>query len=246
MNYPSNHNEVFGMTGRWLALAVIGIILAGCDGSIPSVLSQWSNGTVEADADADWNAAADRAPTAKSLYGLARIMTAQGKDPEASMVLSRIIYEYPDFMPAYIEMAEIHSRHRKTDLAIEALQAGLIRRPGDAVLLNNIGICLMLKGDLDDATEKFSQATAAMPDNARYRANLALSLGMQGRYDESLAVYKQVLGEADAHQNLAIICKSRNDLESAKEHQAIAQSIREADEMLKNGGKPAKTDKKTE
>jgi len=72
-------------------------------------------------------------------------------------------------------------------------------------------------------------AAAAGPDNTRYRANVALALGMSGRYDECLAAYEQILHPADAHYNLAVICDSRNDTERAVAEYARALRLRAPD-----------------
>jgi len=71
-------------------------------------------------------------------------------------------------------------------------------------------MCHLLKGDYDDALEQFTQASA-VGDDRRYRANMAVALGMLGRYNESMALYEQIVGEEDAKHNLRVIIEARKD-----------------------------------
>ena len=77
--------------------------------------------------------------------------------------------------------------------------------------------------DYKRALEFFTKAAAADPDNARYRANMAMSVGMLGRYDEALTLYMQILSPADAHFNLGVICEARDDLDRAFEEYGKAK-----------------------
>jgi hypothetical protein len=58
--------------------------------------------------------------------------------------------------------------------------------------------------------------------DARYRGNMALALGMLGRYEESLSLYQQVVSPSDAHFNLAVICDARKDPARAEQEYKLA------------------------
>lgn len=179
--------------------------------------------------DAEFESQANRPPTAKTLYAFARILAAQGKDAECRFVLNRVIQEYPGYLPAYCELAELHLRHRRTEDAIATLSAGLSVSPQDPILLNNLGMCWMLTGDYDKALSMFTPAAAIVPQDARYRANMAASLGMMGRYDEALSLYQEVVPATDAHYNLSVLCAARNDLDRSRKELLRAASSREPD-----------------
>ena len=153
---------------------------------------------------------------------MARILAAQGRDPQCEMVLSRIIREHPRFMPAYCDLAELQLRNHSIDDAIQTLSAGLNVSPQDAILANNLGMCWMLKGDYDKALSMFTQAAGVNPNDARFRANMAASLGLLGRYDEALSLYEQVIPISDAHHNLAVISEARGDDARAEKERAKA------------------------
>ena len=196
---------------------VVGLVVfAGIVGCINRGGGTGSSFSVGQDAaDLAWANGADQPAEANTLVAMARLVASQGRDEQARFTLARVIHEHPGCLTAYVELAELHLRHRRVNAAQDVLRRGLAVAPRDPVLLNDLGMCWLLRKDYDRALKQFAMAAAAGPDNARYRANLALALGMAGRYDECLAAYEQVLHPADAHYNLAVICDSRNDTERA-------------------------------
>ena len=64
-----------------------------------------------------------------------------------------------------------------------ALQA----RPGEMSIMNNMAMSYLLSGDLTKSEQLFKELDA-MPSSSsepRIRQNLALSVGLQGRFDEA-------------------------------------------------------------
>ena len=141
----------------------------------------------------------------KTLYAMSRILVSQGKDQQGELVLARLNREFPNFVPAYCDMAELRMRQGRVDDAIEGLTAGLQVAPRDPILLNNLGVCSIMKGDFEAALSSFTTASEEMPQEDRYRANMALALGMLGRYEEALTLYKDVLEPGLAEENIGII-----------------------------------------
>jgi Flp pilus assembly protein TadD len=158
----------------------------------------------------DFDKQADRPPTGKTLWAMAGILAAQGKDSQCEFVLRRIIYEHPAFLPAYNSLAEVRMRQGRTKAAIETLHEGLKVDPAAPVLLNNLGMCWMILQDNDQALEVFTEAAGIMPENPKYRANMAVALGLMGREEESLSLFNQVLPADLANQNLAVLTKSED------------------------------------
>lgn len=144
-------------------------------------------------------------PEAKTLYAMSRILVSQGKDDQGELVLARIIREFPDFIPAYCDFAELRMRQGRVDDAVVELTKGLQVAPRDPILLNNLGVCAIFKGDYEGALRSFTMASEVMPFEDRYQTNIALALGMLGRYEEALSLYKEVLEPALADENMGII-----------------------------------------
>jgi len=177
------------------------------------------------DPDLMFQEGANRPPTANTLYSMARIVRAQGKEGVYRFVLQRIIRDHPTFLPAYCDLAELEARQSRFDAAMETLAAGLRVSPGDPILINDTGMCLLLMQAYEKSLEYFLKATTINPDDASYRANMAVALGMMGRYDESLSLYKQVVPASEAHHNLGVISSARKDLERAEKEFARAREL---------------------
>lgn len=158
---------------------------------------------------------AGKPPTARTLYRMANILAAQDKLAGAESVYRSTIRRYPEFLPAYSELARLQVRRGETDGAIATFDQALIVAPDDAVVHNNRGMCLMLLERYEQARESFAVAAALAPTNTRYDANHALATGMLGEYDEALALYDEFLMPSRAHHNLGVICEARDDYDRA-------------------------------
>jgi tetratricopeptide (TPR) repeat protein len=215
-----------------LAAAVLAFAVAGCGGLHISTTPgprkpvDTDSTAAAAQAESDFDKATDRAPSAKTLYAMARLYASQGKDEEAETLLRRVVTENPKFVAAYCDLAESQLRRRRVDDAVATLKSGLKVAPRDAVLLNDVGMCYLLKRDYDAALQSFVAAAAVRPDDARYRSNAAMALGMMGRYTEAASLYRQVLSPADVHYNLGVICQARNDTARAAQEFRWAEDLR--------------------
>jgi len=150
----------------------------------------------------------DRPPTSKTLFAIANILAAQGRDQECEFLLKRIIQENPGCLPAYNSLAEIQMRQGKINAAIDTIEDGFRIDSEDPALLNNLGVCLIVRGDYEKALDVFTQAAGIEPENARYRSNMAVALGLLTRYEESLSLFRQVLPEDQANHNLRVLMDS--------------------------------------
>lgn len=150
----------------------------------------------------------DRPPTAKTLYLMADIMSAQGKDGEAEQLYRRIRATYPEFQPVYNAYAGLLMRQRRIPEATKMLEVGLELNPRDPVLHNNMGMCFLIRKDYSRALHYFTKAAAIVPENTRYRSNMATTLALAGRREEALALYRQILPEEEALENIQALYSS--------------------------------------
>jgi Flp pilus assembly protein TadD len=153
---------------------------------------------------------AGRPATANTRYAYARILSARRQDAACDALLSRLIAEQPKFMPAYLLQAEVRMRMRHVDAAIATLRSALVVSPRDDIMMNNLGVCYLMKPDCPSALQCFASAATIQPSNARYRANMALALNLLGREDESASLYKMVVEQADVDNNLALLDSARD------------------------------------
>jgi Flp pilus assembly protein TadD len=201
------------------------LLLVACAVSPWACASEGQTSTSLPASDGRVGAASERAPNANTLYSMSKIMVARSKDAEAETILSKLIAQHPDFMPAYADLADLYLRHDRIDSAVEVLKGAVKIAPQDAVLSNNLGMCRMLQKRYDEALDCFTAAAAGVPKDARSRANMAVALGMLGRFEESLSIYLQLVSPAEAHHNLGVLCEARKDAERAQQEFAIADAL---------------------
>ena len=144
-------------------------------------------------------------PNANTLYGMARLLRSQGKHGQAEFVLLSLERDHPTFSPTYNDLAEIRMSQNRFDEATEYLDKGIAVAPNDAVLLNNAGVCSLLTRDFESALVYFKRASAIAPYKARYRANVALAMGLSGEIEGSRALYGQIVSAEEADFNTALI-----------------------------------------
>jgi Flp pilus assembly protein TadD len=171
----------------------------------------------------------DGPPNTGTLYAMTKVLAGQGRDEQCIYVLQAIIRQSPRFAPAYCDLAELYMKTGRVDAAIKTLDDGLTACPSEAVLANDLGMCRVFQGDYGEALRRFTQAAGISPGDSRYRANAAMALGMMGRYDEALALLRQVVPESEAHHNLAVIARARGDRKFMAEEFARAEALTHGD-----------------
>ncbi|MCL5282304.1 MAG: tetratricopeptide repeat protein [Planctomycetes bacterium] len=191
---------------RILACAAGLIVLSGCEQPQQTTKSQIPP---QDQTPRETEVRPDQPPTAKTLYSMAQILAAQGKDKECEFVLRRCLQEYPRFTPAHNSLAELQMRQGRVHEAVAMLSKALEIRPQDPVLLNNLGMCLLLRKEYAPALDRFTQASGLVPENEKYRANMATALGLLGREEEAQALFEQTLTIEKAKHNVEILRKAR-------------------------------------
>lgn len=211
-----NHNKITRLVFT-LALA-LGLATNGCQHQRDYGMKPASNPIQD-----EFSAGKDRAPTAQTLYAMSRLLTARHRDAQAEYVLMRIIEKHPDFVPAYVDLAELQMRKNMTDEAMATLRKGMEVAPGNALLKNNLGVCLMVTEDYAGALEQFTAASQAEPRERRYSANRGVAMALMGEYDQALEIFKGALTHEDAHYNLAMICQANGDEARAAEELRLSK-----------------------
>lgn len=153
----------------------------------------------------------DPPPSARTLYSMANILATQGKDAECEFVLRRCISQYRRFTPAYNSLAELQLRQGRIHEAVDTLSKALEPRPRDPVLLNNLGMCCLMRREYAKALAHFTKAAGIVPESEKYRANMATCLGLLGRHEESFALFQQILPGTQALHNAEILRKAHEE-----------------------------------
>jgi len=112
--------------------------------------------------------------------------------------------EYPDWRLVSAEGAILDQLGQKDD-ARQLYRKALDLRPDEPSVLSNLGMSYVLSGDLRTA-ETYLRSAAEKPNaDSRVRQNLALVVGLQGRFDEAEKIASQELSPEQAQANVAYL-----------------------------------------
>jgi Flp pilus assembly protein TadD len=114
--------------------------------------------------------------------------------------------EYPDWKLVSAEGAILDQLGQK-DAARERYRKALELKPNEPSVLSNLGMSYLLGGDLRMAETYLRSATEQPGADSRVRQNLALVVGLQGRFDEAEQIASQELPPEQAKANVAYLRK---------------------------------------
>jgi Flp pilus assembly protein TadD len=127
-----------------------------------------------------------------------------------------------DWRPVSLMAIALEQSNRESD-ALAAHQKALALAPDNPATLTNLGMYLAVHGDAARAEPLLRKAVAAPGASARERQNLALVLGLEGKFDEAERLARQDLPPDEVQNNLAYL---RGAADGARPHtwQSLQQS----------------------
>ena len=162
---------------------------------------------------------ADR-PEARASLG--NFYARQGRFDEAQAELQSALDLDPAFIPAYVNLADLH-RARGLDAAAETvLRDGLQNIPNDASLHHALGLTLVRLDRSEEALAELKRATTLLPDNARFAYVYAIGLNSAGKTRASLAEVDRALEYHPDNRDLlmvaAVFRRDRGDRTGARRY----------------------------
>src|SRR5262249_51298885 len=112
--------------------------------------------------------------------------------------------EYPDWKLVSAEGAILDQMGNGQD-ARELYRKALDLKPDEPSVLSNLGMSYVLEGDLRTAETYLRSASERPAADSRVRQNLALVVGLQGRFDEAEQIASQELSRDQASANVAYL-----------------------------------------
>jgi Flp pilus assembly protein TadD len=91
--------------------------------------------------------------------------------------------------------------------AISFYERAQALNPGHPSVLNNLALAYTMSGEAERGEQLLRQATNSGNENARVRQNLALVLGLQGKYEEATKQASVDLAPTEAQANTALLKK---------------------------------------
>ncbi len=161
----------------------------------------------------------------ESQLSIARLQEHQGQLRDATDRYQQLAAKNPKNATIPHRLGIIESKGGKHDVANQHFRRSLELDPHNAEVLTDWGYSFFLQGKLDEAETALRMALKEAPGDKRATNNLALALGHAGKTKESLALFRQVSGEAPAWVNLGYVHVSLGEGEKAAECFAKALSI---------------------
>ncbi|ALK10535.1 tetratricopeptide repeat protein [Blastochloris viridis] len=174
-----------------------------------------------------------RNPKDKAVAGAyGRSLADNGQFEPALEALSRAHSpDQPDWRILNVQGAVLDQMGRNAD-ARKVYQQALTISPEEPAVLSNLGLSHMLSRELSQAEAVLRRAAEQPRTDARIRQNLALVIGLQGRFEEAERLVSKDLPPTEAQANVAYL---RTMLSQPNNWQKIGA----AGETSASAGKPA-------
>lgn len=135
----------------------------------------------------------------------AKALTAAGRFDQSINVIDRVIRpEAPDWNALLVKGATLDQMGRNQEARVLYQQAAAMA-PGEASIETNIGLSYAMTNDLDAAEKHLRAATKLRGASTQTRQNLALVVGLQGRFAEAEALYAAELPPEQVASNMAYV-----------------------------------------
>jgi Flp pilus assembly protein TadD len=146
-------------------------------------------------------------PALLATYG--RELMQAGRPDQAEPILAKAIASGSSDWKVYSAMGSALDQQAKYAEARDYYQRALKIAPGNAKVMNNLGMSYALEGDLKQAETTLREASdlPAGKSEPRLRQNLALVVGLQGRFDEARQIASADLPPSEVESNMAYLRK---------------------------------------
>lgn len=143
----------------------------------------------------------------KAVYG--KKLLASGRSEQAIPVLKAVADSGTDDWRILSALGSAYDQQGQYAMARETYQKALALQPNQISILNNMGMSYALEGNLKEA-EVTLRGAVALPEGKslpRLRQNLALVVGLQGRFEESRKIASEDLPAEEVEANMAYLQK---------------------------------------
>ncbi|HEY7763886.1 MAG TPA: tetratricopeptide repeat protein [Aestuariivirgaceae bacterium] len=140
-----------------------------------------------------------------SLFG--KELAEAGKSDKAVEVLHQLAKSGSGDWKVHSALGSAYDQQGQFKQAREAYQTALKMKPGEVSVLNNLAMSHALEGNLVEAERLLKEAnrTARGAEATRVRQNLALVVGLQGRFDEAKEIASKDLPPVQVEANMTYL-----------------------------------------
>lgn len=143
---------------------------------------------------------------------------------DARMSYQSALRQNPKSLEAKLGLARLDQLSGRMGEAEQGFQNALNSRPGNPLALNALGQFYASQKKWQKALPLLEQAADAAPHQLRFRHHLALALASSGDIQAAFHQFREAVGEAEAHYNIAFLLyeKGHEKLARQRLEQAIA------------------------
>ena len=135
----------------------------------------------------------------------AKALTADGRFDQSLAVLDNVIRpDVPDWNALLVKGATLDQLGRNGE-ARQLYSQALTMAPGEASIEANLGLSYAMTNELVAAEQHLRRAVQMRGATSQIRQNLALIVGLQGRFDECRAIYAAELPPEQVDSNMAYV-----------------------------------------
>lgn len=135
----------------------------------------------------------------------AKALTASGKFEQSLAVLRNVIRpDAPDWNALLVMGATLDQMGRH-DEARQIYKQAAVTAPGEASIETNLGLSYAMTNELATAEMHLRRAVQMRGASSQTRQNLALVVGLQGRFQEARAIYSAELPPEQVEANMAYV-----------------------------------------
>ncbi|MHA6298657.1 tetratricopeptide repeat protein [Devosia sp. CAU 1758] len=135
----------------------------------------------------------------------AKALTASGRFEQSLEVLRNVIRpDAPDWNALLVMGATLDQMGRH-DQARQIYQQASVIAPGEASIETNLGLSYAMTNELTTAEGHLRRAVQMRGATTQTRQNLALVVGLQGRFQEARAIYAAELPPQQVESNMAYV-----------------------------------------
>ncbi|MBU0719084.1 MAG: tetratricopeptide repeat protein [Planctomycetes bacterium] len=153
----------------------------------------------------------------ETYFAAGQLFEQQGQTGKAIAQYRKAVAVNHRFVAAYHRLGVLLSSLGRNAEAVEALSHAVELAPDEALIRNNFGYALMLERRWADAEREFVAALKLQPRFPRAHVNLGMVQARMGRFEESLASFKNVLAEPDAYYNIGLLLRAQQRYDEAAE-----------------------------
>lgn len=156
---------------------------------------------------------------------MARLHERRGQYEQAVKIYERELPTNAKKVLIHHRLAVIAAREGQWDKSREHFTEACRLEPRNSEVLGDLGYALYLQHQLPDAEQCLLAAVEANPQNKAAQNNLGIVLGVQGKYEQSLAAFRRAVPDAEAHANLGYVHMQLGDADKAMDELNQALSL---------------------